>query len=285
MLYDRRTRMLIETNVTGQVSDGRLAELARAKGTTTLEGEPIERVAIVFPMPGHAEENVAACKRFGVECRGFDESGREHVLFEGTRVAMVTKKPTGPLLPVLREESWPHLESTVHRRLLSGPIQAGPWVTYGWDTPQTIARMGPKDRGERSIEDIDREAKQNLLARRGKIEHRTIGDHTVTLHEEYGAEMILLPEVMQDVVRRLGTRMIAVGVPTEHGFFATSATDVAQVDVMIRWARQEFDETKKRRVSPIPFVVDDRGELVGLVTTTPAGADEEAPSKPWWKFW
>lgn len=285
MLYDPQTRTLIETDVTGEVSEGRLAELARAKGTKTREGQPIEWVAIVFPMPGHAEKNVAACKRFGVQCRGFDETGHERVLFEGTRVAMLSEKPTGPLLPVLREESWPHVETTVHRRLLTGPIAAGPWVTFGWDTPQTIARMRPQDLGERSLADVEREAKANLLARRSKVEHRTIGDHTVTLHEEYGAEMILLPDVMRDVARRLGAKMIAVGVPTEHGFFATSATDPAQVDVMIRWARQEFDKTQKRRVSPIPFVVDDRGELVGLVTAAPAGADEEAPSKPWWKFW
>ncbi|MDQ3037544.1 MAG: hypothetical protein M3Y87_34435 [Myxococcota bacterium] len=284
MLYDARTRTLIETNVTGAISDARLKELARAQGSKTSQGEPIEKVAVVFAMPGHAEQNVDACKRHGVECRGFTMDGHEQVLFAGTRTGSISARPDGPLLPVLREESWPHVAATAHRRLFGGPIASGPWVTYGWDTPQTIVRMSPNDRGDRSIEDIDREAIANLAARKPKVSYQRIEDHTVVLREEYGAEMILVPEIMREVVAKLGTDMIAVGVPTEHGFFATSATDPQRIGVLIQWARQEFDKTEKRRVSPIPFVVDARGELVGLVTAAPAGP-EEPPSKPWWKFW
>lgn len=98
---------------------------------------------------------------------------------------------------------------------------------------------------------------------------------------------ILLPEILREVAQQLGTEMRAVGVPTEHGFFATAAIDPEKVGVMSPWARDEFDKTQKRRVSPIPFLVDARGELVGLVTSSPADVPEGAarPSKPWWKFW
>ncbi len=285
MLYDSRTRTLLETNVTGEISEARLGELARAIGGATHDGQPIEAVAIVFPIPGHGEKNVAAAKRFGLEVRAFGEDGVERVLCKGTRAQRSDETPDGPLVLVLREESWPHLDSVVHRRLLSGPIAAGPWVTYGWDTPKTIARMSPRHRGERTIEDIDREARANLLARRDKIHYRAIGDHTVVLSEEYGAEMILVPEIMREVSARLRAPLMAVGVPTEHGFFATSV-DPARAGVMIQWTRDQFDKAQKRRVSPIPFLVDERGELVGLVTSNPAEAPgDAAPAKPWWKFW
>jgi hypothetical protein len=287
MLYDPKTKTLIETNVTGEISDAQLAKLASAIGGKTAKGEPIEMVAVVFMMPGHGEKNLSAMKRFGLECRAFGDDGVERILSKGTRTQIVSARPEGPLVPILREESWPHLASAVHRRLLSGPIAAGPWVTYGWDGPTAVARMAPQDQGERTLEDIDREARANLLARKPKITYRRMGDHTVILSEEYGAEMILVPEIMREVAQQLGTEMMAVGVPTEHGFFATAALDPEKVDVMIRWARDEFDKTQKRRVSPIPFLVDARGELVGLVTSSPPGMTEDAatPGKPWWKFW
>ena len=92
--------------------------------------------------------------------------------------------------------------------------------------------------------------------------------------------------IMREVAEKLSTELMVVGVPTEHGFFATSESAPAQVDTMIRWARDEFDRAQKRRISPIPFLVDARGELVGLVTTTPATPEDGTSSaKPWWKFW
>lgn len=289
MLYDARTRTLIETNVNGRVAEEHLRQLAALKGGKTKDGAPIEMVALVFVMPGHGEKNVATIKRFGLECRGFDATGVERVLCQGARMTSTDVRPDGPLVPVLREESWPHLATAVHRRLFVAPkFERGPWVTFGWDTPKTLARMGPKDLGSRTIAEVEREALSNLEARRDKIQLRKIGDHSVSLAEEYGAEMILSPTIMKWVASELGgVEMLAVGVPSEHGFLATSATDVRNVGAMIAWARSEFDQTPKRRVSPIPFIVDGRGELVGLVGTTPEGGIDEAapPKKAWWKFW
>lgn len=293
MLYDPKTKTLIETNVTGEVSEAHLTKLAALKGGTTNDGKPIEMVALVFVMPGHGEKNLANIKRFGLECRAFDDSGVEKVLCTGARMTSSDAKPDGPLLPVLREESWPHLETAVHRRLFTGPVERGPWVTFGWDTPKTLARMAPKDLGTRTLADVEGEAIRNLETRRAKAKLQRIGDHTIALSEEYGAEMILVPSIMQWVASELGSQsgkepsMLAVGVPTEHGFFATSATDLKTVSGMIAWTRSEFDKAQKRRISPIPFIVDARGVLVGFVSAAPPeGIDEDAPpKKPWWRFW
>jgi hypothetical protein len=290
MLYDARNRTLIETNVTGEISEDHLRRLATLKGSATEDGEPIEMVAIVFVMPGHGEKNVAQIKRFGLECRAFDDAGIERVLCVGARITSSHERPDGPLLPVLREESWPHLESAVHRRLFGGKFERGPWVTFGWDTPKTLARMAPKDLGTRTLGDVEGEALANLEARRPKVTLHKVESGTIALSEEYGAEMVLVPSIMKWVAHELGRAdMLAVGVPCEHGFFATSAMDMKRVSTLIQWTRSEFDKTPKRRVSPIPFLVDARGMLVGLVAGTPESAAPEAepelPSKPWWKFW
>jgi len=267
------------------LTDDALREYATALGTSVKEG-PVDKVAVVFMLETEAQAMLASCKRYGVECRAI-VAGAETVLHPGQKVARRDLRdagPRGPLLPLLREESWPHLASATHRRLLqqgNGPHASGPHVTFGWDEGDAVTRMTPDNQGDRPLADVEREALENLAQQPYKLEPMKSGG--AMLMAEYGSEMILLPKVMREVQAMVGAKLIAVGVPKEGGFAAADAA--TGMEPLLLWTRKVFDEAKGRRVSPLPFLVQD-GAIVGYASaqfsTDPAPADG---TKPWWKFW
>jgi hypothetical protein len=284
MLYVAKTRTLIETVAPGlirsdgsRLSDAGLAELARLQGRKLQEG-PVDQVQVVFMIEDEAQSMLSLFKRYGLECRAFVE-GQEQVIHPGGRVQQMEGEPQGPLVPVLREASWPHLATAVHRRLLAGPLNEGPWVTFGWDAPTTIFRFSPQRLGTRSIEDVEAEAVGNLV--KLGLEPKEFAPGAVGLPGEYASEGILSHELMKKCARVLSCELLVVAVPKQGRLIAVSANDLAQVERVIANTRQMFDAATDRRVSPLPFLVGD-GKVIGF-----ASAGQEAPRtrKPWYQFW
>jgi hypothetical protein len=156
-------------------------------------------------------------------------------------------------------------------------------VTFGWDTPKAIVRMPPEDAEGRTVAEIEKEACANLARRAYKLKDLDHG--SVALFEEYGSEMILLPEVLRRVQSAVGVDMIALGVPKEGGFIAAPAIG-DDIGALIQWTRKNFDEAKGRRISPLPLLARD-GELQGFVSPhdPDAIAATQGSQRPWWKFW
>ena len=285
MLYQAETRTAVEVVAPGtEVAEARMRELAALQGAVDDAGRVVERVALVFV--GGADEaraHLPALKRFGLGCRAVD-AGRQIVLYDGAASRRTDAEPEGTLLPVLREASWPHVASCAHRRLLGDALGDGPWVTFGWDSPTAIARVGSDDLGDRTLAELEAEALANLEAR-GFVP-KEIERGTVVLPGEHCAEAILLPSVMKACAARLGARLMAVAIPKESTLAAVDAADPAQVSRLIGWTRELFDEARGRRISPLPLLVDDTG-VVGLVTPrsgAPVGG-EPGRKKPWYRFW
>lgn len=289
MLFSKTDGSLIETVAPGctrsdgsPLDDAALEQLGKLLGSTLKEGT-VQKVVAVFFMEDEARRFLGSCKRFGVECRAL-VAGQEQVLSEGQRVTRTNDEPRGPLMPLLREESWPHINTTVHRRLLSFPQNAqvaGPFVTFGWDSPKTVMRVTPELAGDRSVADLEREALENLAKQPYELTEVKPGH--VMLGAEYGSELVLLPKVLTEVQARVGAKLIAVGLAKEGGFFATDASDLHGVNALMTWTRKSFDEAKGRRISPLPLLAQD-GKLIGFVSAT-QGEDVTAPKKPFWKFW
>jgi hypothetical protein len=289
MLFSKTDGCLIETIAPGccrsdgsPLTDAALEDLGKLLGSTLKEGT-VQKVAVVFFMEDEAKRFLDSCKRFGVECRAL-VMGQEQVLSEGARVTL-TNEPRGPLMPLLREESWPHVSSSVHRRLLSFPQNsqvAGPFVTFGWDSPKTVMRVTHELAGDRSAADLEREALENLAKQPYELTEVKPG-HVMLGGAEYGAELVLLPKVLSEVQAKVGAKLIAVGLAKEGGFFATNASDLQGVTALMTWTRKSFDEAKGRRISPLPFLAQD-GKLIGFVSAT-QGEDVTAQKKPFWKFW
>lgn len=280
MLYDPNTQTLIEVAPV-PVPEARLQQLAQLKGGRTDDGF-VAQVAVLFLDRGQAEAALPDFRRFGLELRAMSEGGEE-VLHAGTRVAEL--EVTGTLLPVLREESWPHLPTVAHRPLLGGPKVMGPWVTFGLDTPTAVARVPASALEERGLDELEAEALANLAARTPRENKR---EGLMELVDEYAPEMILLEDRMRAIAAHLDSDLFLVSIPHEGSLFAVRPEGT---EAICQLARQRFDSTSARRISPLPILVSE-GRPVGFAAVQAGGddaggeaADEEAPTKPWWKFW
>lgn len=281
MLYDAKNAMLLETVAMGFIrSDGsRLNEagieaLAKLMGGSTSQG-PVERVALCFMMEAEARELLDVCKRFGVQCRAFSMStGNEDTLFEGTRVQMVSEAPTGPLLPVLREAAWPHVNTTVHRRLFK--TIDGPWLTFAFDQGNALARVPMSELERRSLAELEAEAMANLAKRTFTV---TRSGAAAQLVDEYAPEALLLPSVCAELCRVVGEPLCLVAA-REGMLLAAGATNLNMLEV----AEKMFREATGRRLAPMPLTISAAG-VQGFATGVPAGAAPASGSKPWWRFW
>ena len=215
--------------------------------------------------------------------------------------------PDGTLLPLLREELWPHVEGSAHRRLLAGHAKTGPWVTFGYDTPKQVNRVLVGALEHRPLADFEAEALRNLAARVPQIVEQA---GLVELRDEYAPEMILLPDRMRDIGARLGTELFLVSIPQEGSLLAVSAT--ANPNAICKLAREKFDGSKHRRISPLPILVGEgvpvgfasmqpfvpQSEVTEIAGSVPPGGsapsridagpdpfEDVPPPKPWWKFW
>src|SRR5690606_38230209 len=134
-----------------------------------------------------------------------------------------------------------------HRRLLSGPKAMGPFVTFGFDQGNTIARLSERDLGGRTLGDVEGEALANIAGR--PRDKRRVSDDTIAIFDEYGSEAILLRPFMREREAELGGGPIVVAVPREGGFMAVPGTAMREISALVAWARQSFDEAPGRRVS------------------------------------
>lgn len=284
MLYSATTKTVTKVVPPGGVlPESELRELASYIGQAFEQGN-VEIVAVVFTGGrAEAEAVLPELKRFGLQCRAIVD-GAEQVLYKGQQVRRTDDEvdKEGTLLPILREASWPHIETVVRRRLLGANNAAGlgPWVTFGWDSPKSVARFTTADLGTRTIEDVEAEAIAGLAKR--SFEPRVIKPRVIGLPGEYCSEAILLPEVMKSCARAIDCELMCVAIPKESRLMAAPADDVQLVGELVAWTREMFDGAEGRRISPLPFLVRD-GDVIGVVT--PQVPRTELPKKPWFKFW
>lgn len=305
MRYHRDTQTLLEIAVM-PVDEPRLRELAALKGQL-VEGEYVAQVAVVFVSEDLALAHLQPARALGLELRYVGPQG-ESVLNAGTRVVAGAAPEDGTLLPVLREEAWPHVAGTVHRRLLAGAAATGPWVTFAYDTPKQLARVGIHELERRGFADLEADALRNLAAREPQVVEQ---GGIVELRDEYAPEMLLLPERMRDLAARLKSELFLVSVPQEGSLLAVPMS--GNPNALCLLARQKFEASKHRRISPLPILVG-QGAPVGFATpaapaygsevtviagdrpegwvpevSSGAGAsvasEAEPPKKAWWKFW
>jgi hypothetical protein len=281
VLYDASTRTLLETVAPGLIrSDGTALTDAHVEALATYLGGSVpdgavERVALVFMMEEEGQRFLDVCKRYGVGCRAFSmATGTEQTLFEGNRVAQRSGTATGPLLPIIREAAWPHVATTVHRRLFK-TIDQGPWLTFARDEGSALARLPVDELQKRSLEAIEAEALENLAKRSFTI---TKSGNAAQLLDEYAPESLLLPRICAELCSVVDSKLCLVA--TREGMLL--AGEVTNVNLIVV-ADKMFRDGNGRRVAPMPLLISAEG-LQGFASATPE-ATSSPPSKPWWRFW
>lgn len=281
MLYDKKSATLLDTVAGGLIrSDGTkldapgIEALGKLVGRQLAEG-PVERVALVFMMEDEAQQLLDVCKRFGVGCRAFSmATGNEETLFEGARVTFASTA-SGTLLPIIREAAWPHVQTTVHRRLFKN-LSDGPWLTFALDQGTTLARLPVDELKQRSLEAIEAEALANLDKRTFTI---TREGGAAQLFDEYAPEALLLPRVCAELCAVVGEKLCLVAA-REGMLLASGPTNLGMLEV----ADRMFRDANGRRVAPMPLAISPEG-VQGFATGLAAGVDPTKSSKPWWRFW
>ncbi|NJM90769.1 MAG: hypothetical protein HC863_00275 [Myxococcales bacterium] len=255
MMYQESTRTLIEMVEPDELpSENELVALAAMRGTHLQDGAPVECVAVMYlGGPGEAVDQFPVLRRLGLQCLAIGDDGKETVLLEGNRAPVSGPAAAAdPLYPMLREETWPHLAITPHRRLMPGARQ-GPWVTYAWNAKESIRRLTRDDLGPFEIEDVESLALANLSALR--FEPQIIASGTVALMGEYCSEAILLPSVMTKCARALRCELMLVALPKAGRLMAVSATDPRLTSAICGWSHDQYI-TNGRRISRHPLLVN-----------------------------
>lgn len=268
MLYFPSTKTSVEVVPPGRsLPSARLDELAALRGDTTVDGQPIERVALLFVELEDAQRCMTSLGARGLEVRALIDGG-EAILLPGERADQRPEKaPLAILLPCLRSagQGGP---GPFRRRLVDG----GPWVTFVWLTHDTVVDANPHRLAGRTLVDVEHEAVENLARRAITVDEQCPATLLVT--DEFGAEALMLPAVLRGLAARLGGPL-AIGVPKEGGFMVVRADDAEHLARLTAWTEDLFDGTTGRRISRVPLFF--RAE-------TGLSMQRSTVTRRWWHF-
>ena len=177
---------------------------------------------------------------------------------------------TDEILPLLKPADWNLAKENVCRKLTDLPARDMPFVTYGYDRPNTFEMLGRERASGQTPASLEAAALDHLRARRAtwekveikvgwfkKVRFLICGDDFLA------AERILDTEFLGAAQKQLGAKMLAVGIP-RRGLLMT--TDGAQSkDNLQRFCAAvagQYHRAETPPITPTIFAVVD-GAIVG----------------------
>jgi len=182
-------------------------------------------------------------------------------------------RPSGTLLPLLREADWNGADLAVARRLLEAPTgRFVPWVSYAYDTGAqtlTVTEEGLREEG-RDRQALEAEALQNLAARAWAFREETAGSTRVlTLVDEYAASRVLDRAALAEARVRLGPGRLVAALPA-RGILSLAAYEGGDtLRALSTWAVDVFRASVDTRVTPALVVLDEEGPVALLPPAVP----------------
>jgi hypothetical protein len=171
----------------------------------------------------------------------------------------------GPILPSLRSRG-----DAVHQSLLWTPLlevesDLVPVIAYGNDSETAFGLLtSPNSDGR--LDELRSAALANIRAQEVEVEVQSSGDgdHVAVVSGSFFAtEKLLDPAFMRAQAARLGTDLLAVGVPRRGLMLLAPATSPALVSSLMTVVAREYEQGASRGISPLLLVVQD-GNVVGL---------------------
>lgn len=250
MLYHPSTKTLRETIAPGRITsegatldEAHLTELARCIGKRGAEGD-VDVVSVFFVLASEARVWTSMAERLGLEVRTL--VGEDEVVVVPPRRVPAEGRV---LLPKLRPDDWPDAPQRLCRRLLSAEAGVGPWVSFGYDLPDTFAAVTLSGALAPKPEDFEPRAVATLAKR--TPQRSDVAPGLVCFEDEYAAEMVLLPDLLRRVREELAAPVLALAIPRQCLLFATSAVG-KELPGLFGIAKGMFrDSPPKARLSPL----------------------------------
>lgn len=185
----------------------------------------------------------------------------------------------GPVLLAFKPADW--ADQVVCTRLLDKEvpgIPAPPIIAYGRDYPNTFAYYHRDNEGGEDVEALRAEALENLSGIEVEVDVIEVGDdlELVSVHGSFfAAEKVLDQAFMLEMHERVGSDLLAVGIPKKGLMLVTGAIqDPETIGGFVRICEHEFDSDPGGALYPLPLLVQD-GEVVGVAVPKIEGEDED----------
>ena len=175
------------------------------------------------------------------------------------------------VLPRLFPHDWPDAPRVVCRRLAPG-LDESPWLAF---VEAGSGRRAPIEAGD--LEALERAAIEALTARglRWKVAQRdeSRAPEVLEISDRMAAEVVLLPALLREAQRQLGTRGVGVVIPTADRVEVHDAfhPDWGRLAEVAAGAARRHALAARRPVCPDVLVVQD-GVIVGAVTAPEVAA-------------
>jgi hypothetical protein len=178
--------------------------------------------------------------------------------------ARTSDTPEGPLLPSLRSKREALASQLLFRPLLERGGDDLPVIAYGNDGDKTFALL-QRERHDVRADEIHHEALGNLPAQQVQVDALDVGKlRALTVSGSFFAtEKLLDAAFMRGLEARLGSPLLAVGVPRRGLMFVTSAAqDPAAIQALMAIVEHEHDKGGSRAISRAIVLVGE-GKPVG----------------------
>jgi hypothetical protein len=174
------------------------------------------------------------------------------------------------ILPLLKPADWELQSEMVCRPLTDLGAHRMPWVTYGWDRPHTFEMLGRERAGAHTSTSLDATALTHLRQRAASWEtiNLKLGwfrkMRLVVCGDDFlAAERILDTEFMREGQRRLGAKMLAVGIPRRGMLMAfDGASSKDNLQRFCAAVAGQFHRGETPSITTTVFAVDD-GKIIG----------------------
>lgn len=247
------------------------AEVARQRygGRWAKDTHEMSTLPFAFETPHNGIINIAG------KVENFFEAPHRHRVSQLIVAVSDQSAPAGEerIMVSLKPADWPMRDQAYSIPIFEGtssseePLGDVPIVVYGADMPQTFGTFMREADPQRDIDVLHADALENLAAIEVTIDVLDLdGLQLFVVSGDYFAcEKVLDPGFMQQMHERVGTELLAVGVPVKGRMFVTNAVqDPQQILGFAAIVEGQFREGEGAPISPLPLLVSE-GRIVGVL--------------------
>jgi hypothetical protein len=200
---------------------------------------------------------------------------------------LILEPPMTTLVPTLQRHDFQHLPHVVHQKLVNGPSEWAPWLTFADDSPHTRTL-----RAEGDADALREESARSLASMPYDIGVMAPSDSgapfpmAILEGGEYASEQVLNPIAMRQMAEKLGCSRMIVGVPFRGVVMAVDMELPRPVmSQFMFFLSAQYFHARSQPLSPLALIVIDGvvcGQAPGMEEAgrgTDLGDPDEIPAE------